>query len=270
MPWYKPSKRFVKQVGRQMYNATGYKNPIKKGKLSSSRMISNASKLVKDVAVLKSMINAEKKRFEVNLNTPNAIGQVNGNSSGHWLLDFTPNISQGVGYNQKNGNSFKWHSSFLDFQFTQQANTITAMKIKIELVQVIGQAKSTISSVMGEYIEPTSFLSSTVYDIHSPRDPDYFKNFRVLKTKYVTLPVDNIGAQTTLKRVKMGIKYKDHHVRTNNNDPTITNGQVFILITTDSGNCSASTTSTITGIPINGVNTGATFLAEFTHYYYDN
>lgn len=263
-------KRYVKRIGRKAYKATGYQNPMKKGKLSSSRILRQVPKVMKDVMALKAMVNAEKKRFEVNLNTPNQIGQVNGNLSGHWLMDFTPNIAQGVGFNQKNGNSFKWHSSFLDFQFTQQANTITAMTIKIQLVQVIGQAKATISTVMGEFVEPTSFMSSTVYDINSPRDPDFFKNFKVLMTRYVKIPVDQIGNQTTLKRVKMGIKYKNLHVRTNNNDPTITNGQVFILITADSGNSSSSTASTISGIPINGINTGATFLAEFTHYYYDN
>lgn len=263
-------KRYTKRFGRMAYKATGYKNPMKKGKLSSSRLLKQVPRVLKDVMALKSMVNAEKKRFEQNLNSGNPIGQVNGNSSGHWLLDLTPNIQQGDGYNQKNGNSYKWHSSFLDFQFQQQTATNGALRIKIQLIKVVGQALSTVSDIMGKFIEPTSFTSGIVYDINSPRDPDYFKNYIVLKTKYVYLPADNLNGQLSMKRVKMGIKYKNHHVRTNNNDPTITMGQVLILITADRGNCSSTTASTITGIPDGTINSGASFLGEFTHYYYDN
>jgi len=263
-------KRYTKRLGRMAYKATGYKNPMKKGKLSSSRLLKQVPRVLKDVMALKTMVNAEKKRFLQNLNTGNLVAQVNGNSSGHWLLDLTPNISQGNGYNQKNGNSFKWHSSFLDFQFQQQSATNGALRIKIQLIKVVGQALSTVSDIMGKYILPTNFTSGTVYDINSPRNPDYFKNYIVLKTKYVSLPADNLSGQLSIKRVKMGIKYKNHHVRTNGNDPTITMGQVLLLITSDRGNCSTTTTSTITGIPDGTINSGAIFLAEFTHYYYDN
>ena len=75
--------------------------------------------------------------------------------------------------------------------------------------------------------------------------------------------MDNVIGQLNLKRVKMGIKLRNHHVRTNNNDPTITMGQVFMIITADNGNTNTSTTSTITGIPNAGALTGATFLAVF-------
>jgi hypothetical protein len=253
----KVAKKVGRAVKRRYFQGKGYSNP-------------KIGQMVKDISVLKSMVNAEKKRLEVPISTGQLVGQVNAANSGHWIADLTPNVTQGSGYNQKTGNSFKWHSSFLDFQFQQQTSVSSPIRLKIEIVKVVGLPYTTVSDILGKYIEPTSFTSGTIYDIHSPRDPDYYKNFIVLKRKFVYLPMDNTSGQLMLKRVKMGIKYKNHHVRTNNNDPTITMGQVFMLITADNGNCNGSTVSTITGIPNAGTNTGATFLGEFTHYYYDN
>lgn len=261
---------YVKRLGRFAYKATGYKNPMKKGKLSSSRITKQIPRMLKDVSMLKAMVNAEKKRLEVNINTSQPVGQVNAAVSGHWLTDLTPNVPQGVGVSQKTGNSFKWHSSFLDFQFQQQSNVGSPLTLKIEIVKVVGLPYTNVSDILGKYIESTAFTTGTVYDINSPRDPDYFKNFVLLKRKYVKLPMDNISGQLVLKRVKLGLKLKNHHVRTNNNDPTFSMGQVFMLITADNGNANASTASTILGIPNNAANTGVTFLAEFTHYFYDN
>lgn len=262
MPFKKYAKKVAKKVGRvvkkRYFKGKGYRQP-------------NIAQMVKDVSVLKGMLNAEKKRLEVTIGL-NAVSQVNFNASGHWLYDLTPQPVQGDGFNQKNGNSIKWHSSYMDFQFVPQLSMINSNRIKIEIVKVVGLPYSNVSDILNKYIEPTSFIGGTVYDIHSPRDPDYFKNFVVLKRSYVSFKEDSLSGQLMMKRIQLGLKLKNHHVRTNNNDPTITMGQVFMIITAENGNhnATAGNTSTLTGVPITGVTTGIEFRAEFTHYYYDN
>lgn len=264
-----------KKLGRMAYKAAGYKNPMKKGKLSSSRVVKQVPKLVRDVTRLASMVNAEKKRYVQASSTDNFIAQLNGNSSGHFLLDVTPNISQGVGYNQKTGNSFKWHSFHSDLQFTSQGSCISGIKCRIQLIQIVGQPLTTVSDMMGKYIIQNQFIYNgaslaTIYDSNSPRDPDYFKNYRVLKTKYVYLKNDDITGETAVKQLSLGLKLKNFHVRTNDNDPTLSMGQIVMLVTADRGNLSGGTTSTLSGVPIQGTSTGCTFRFINTSYFYDN
>nr|UOF76869.1 capsid protein [Cressdnaviricota sp.] len=264
------SKKNIRNAGRYVYKKTGYKNPMKKGVLSSSRILKQLPKLATDVLRLKSMVNAEKKRLEVNPTSTFNVAQVNGNNSGHFLIDLTPNVSQGIGFNNKIGNSIKWHSSFLDMQFSTQNANISGQTLKIEIVKVVGQPFTTVSDVLGRYIEPTAFIGGgTIYDLHSPRDPDYFKNYVVLHRRYVKIPEDSISSQMQVKRIQIGLKLKNHHVRTNDNDPTLTMGQVFMIITADQGNFSTSTASTL-AVPTQAVSTGVDIRYQFVHYFYDN
>jgi hypothetical protein len=203
------------------------------------------------------------------------VAQLNGNASGHWLIDITPTPSQGVGFENKTGNQFKLTGSHYDFQFEGQSNTTSGIKIKIEIIQVVGQPYSTVSDIMGRYITNTKFVRTSggavanVYDMNSDRDQDYFTNFRVLKRKFVYLKNDDLTGEVVVNRVKFGMKYKNFHVRTNDNDPNLSRGQILMLITADRGNISA-TPSTNTGIPVAGAFTGASFQYENIHYFVDN
>lgn len=266
MNYYNKSKKY----SRMFYKATGYKNPMKKGKLSSTRITRQLPKLARDINILKSIINSEKKRLTLSNRDMN-IGQLaNATGSGHWLIDMTPNPSQGLGYQNKIGSSIKLHSTHFDFQFTGQTSTISAIKLKIEVIKVEGLPYSNVQDIMGKYILPNNFLTGgSIYDVSSARDPDYFKNFRVLKRRYITLPADQMTGDVPLRQVSMGLKYKNHHVRNNDNDPTLSQGQILILITADRGNA-GSVLSTVGGAAITTPNTGVRFGYDITHYFYDN
>lgn len=226
--------------------------------------------IVKDISVLKGMMNAEKKRFEVSI-VNGSVGQVDGTASGHYLYDMTPVISQGVGFNQRTGNSVKLSSLFMDFQFISQVNQSADVFIKIELIKIVGQPFSLVSDIFQKYIEPTSFVSgANIYDINSPRDPDFFKNYKVMAKKIVKVPADTISGQTAIKRVKMGLTKMEHHIRWDNNDPTVSMGQFILLLTADRGNKNSSTVSAVGGVPDIAVNTGVAMRSEFTYYFYDN
>ena len=128
-----PRNSIIRKFGRKVYKATGYKNPYKKGNFMTSRAIKQVPKLAQDVSRIMGMLNTEKKRvIQVNSATQ-SVGQVNINNSGHWLLDITPNPSQGVGYDNKTGNSIKVVGSHFDFQFFSQVNCSNGCKIKIQV-----------------------------------------------------------------------------------------------------------------------------------------
>lgn len=262
---YKKVKRIVRRYAQKAGSAL--KKRYFKGKgYSRPKLV----QIAKDVSMLKGMMNAEKKRFEVSI-TDGSVGQVNATASGHYLYDMTPVLSQGVGFNQRTGNSVKLTSLYCDFQFIGQVNQVGPTRVKIELVKVVGQPFSTVSSILGKYIEPTSFVTgANVYDLNSPRDPDFFKNYIVMKRRYVTLQSDSISGQTMIKRIKFGLTKMEHHIRYDNNLPDVSMGQFFLIITADRGNVNSATISTVGGVPDIAVNTGVAFRSEFTYYYYDN
>lgn len=259
-----------RKLARKVYKATGYQNPMKKGKLSSSRVMKQIPRMLTDLSMLKAMVNAEKKRI-ITSSTNQLVAQVSGAAgSGHYIVDVTPNPTQGAGFNQKSGSSIKWHSSHYDFQVIGQASCVAGVTLKMEWVQVTGLPYSTLNDIFGKYILANQFISGgATYDINSNRDPDYFKNFKVLKKQYVTLRPDVITGDVPVKQLSLGLKLKNHHVRNNDNDPTLSMGQVFLLITANTGNW-GSVASTLTGVSNATPLTGASFSYIRTDYFYDN
>ena len=159
-------------------------------------------------------------------------------------------------------------SAHYDFQFFGQTSNVSGMRIKMEWIQVIGQPFSAVTDILGKYIVTNTFLSGSIYDINSNRNPDYFKNYRVVRRKYVKLEPDSISGEINFRQVSVGLKLS-LHIRSSLNDPTLSNGQLLLLITADRGN-KGSTTSSITGIAEAAANTGANFNYTFTSYFVDN
>ena len=56
-------------------------------------------RIARDVAYLKSMINAEKKHLRTDVENV-VMGQVNGNSNGYYVVDVSPAPSQGTGFQE--------------------------------------------------------------------------------------------------------------------------------------------------------------------------
>lgn len=258
-------RKYAKNTSRFVYKTTGMTNPIKKGKVSTSR-------LIKDVAILKGIINSEKFRVEAQPCDQQGVGQVNQNGSGHYVADFTPVPSQGDGYNNRQGNSIRWKSSHYSFFFQRQSASVGPVKLKIQLIKVIGEAYTTPSSILGRFIEPNRWIAGgTIYDTASDRKPEYFKQYRVLRTvniSFPALPVTGTGGATQ-KIVNFGLKLKNHHVKWNNNSNTLADGQVICLVTCDTGNM-AGAASTLDSIANTAASTGILMSCNKVDYYYDN
>lgn len=253
-------KKTLRKVGRKIYKATGLKNPIKKGKLSSSR-------LIKDVQMLKKMINAEKKRITTGVNNQ-FVGQVNGNSSGMYIYDITPYPSQGITAETRNGASIKWTSSYLQLQFIHMSATQSTIKGKIYIIKSKDIVNA--STIQQQFFMPSPFITSTsIYDYNSAREQDYFKDYIVHRTRNFTVKCDQISGQTVQTVVKMPMKF-GHHCKYNDNTNVLTSGQVFMVIVCDSGNIATAATSTVGNISNTAPNTGLNLCWSITNYFVDN
>lgn len=267
---YSRASKYIKPIGRQIYKRTGLVNPIKKGNVSLTRVI-------KDVNILKSVVNAEKKRFHVTTSSAQQFGQVGGNASGHYIADITPLVPQGSGNAQRNGSSIKPHSMYAEFQMFHQPSTVAKQKIVIEVFRVLGIPLSSMTTAAGQIFNPNQFVYNQnasnpyIIDLQSSRDQDYFKDFQLLARKTITLDPDQFTGQSVVKYVKLGMKFKNEfHIKYNDDTTTPTSGQIIMTIRCDNGNANGSTASTLTGIPITSVNTGVYMNYDITYYYYDN
>lgn len=263
--------RVVRKAGRYAYKKTGLKNPIKKGRLSSARLYKNASKIAQigaEVAVLRGMMNAEKKRWLNGVNNT-AVGQVNGNTSGAYTSDITPVMSQGVTYNTRNGSSIKWTSAYLQLQFIHQAATQSTIKGSIYIIKV-KNAIIPSATLLSNFFNPSPFITSTtIYDDNCTRNQDYFKDFVVLKRKKFYVACDKISGQPNQTTIKMPLKL-GHHVKFSGDTNTLTDGQVWMLIVTDNGNMNSATASSVGNISNTAVNTGLNLCWNIVDYYVDN
>lgn len=230
------------------------------------------SQIAKDVMILKSLVNVEKKFIESNVVrfTDAPLGQVTSlNSTGMYAKDITPLPTQGIGQNQRTGNEWKIVSLCLKGQVRQQGNNITEMKVKIYIVRSIGPTVD----VNGAIIQGAQFLSvnpiSQVIDYNSTRNVDFFKNYRVMKVIHITLPADQTSDTKGYKDFQYITKLSHHVKMSQDSNTQIANGQIMLIAVADSGNTSA-TASNLSYIPVATATSGANLSFYTKAYYVDN
>ena len=270
------ARKFVKRARKGLVRRAG--TAVKKRYTSKSGG-ARYGRMVKDVARVVSMVNAEKKY----ISTPVAsfsVGQVDTNASGARQFDITPLMGQGTDVSTRNGNSIKICSSFFQFQVQQQSSTVTTpIRLRVELWLAKGVPLGAISSggttaPMTDLYEPSLF--SGVIDMTSTRNPDHFQDYRLIASRNCYLPGDQVaGGDVQAKTFTMPIKWnrgKGHHVRyngTSGSSADIGNGQIFMIFRTDIGNKNATTAST-KDVPLTATNTGVLIKMGYKHWFYDN
>lgn len=230
------------------------------------------TQIAKDVMILKSLVNVEKKFIESNVvRFPDApLGQVTTlNETGMYAKDITPLPTQGIGQNQRTGNEWKMVSLCLKGQVRQQGNNTTEMKVKIFIIKTNGPTVD----VQGAIVTGQQFLSvnpiSQVIDYNSTRNVDFFKNYRVMKVINITLPADQTSDVKGYKDFQYITKLS-HHVKMNKDSNTvIANGQIILIAVADSGN-TATVTSNLSYIPVATASSGANLSFYTKSYYVDN
>lgn len=276
-------RRVAKRVAKKAYRAV--KRAAKKRYVTKTGKGLRVGRIIKDVAMLKKMVNAEKKNLQYKsvASSPPSVAQVNGNASGHYILDITPVPSEGSASFQRNGVSIKWHSSYLEFMFQKNVSGGQAQTFIIEVWKINNQPYTQTQLQNGTFIsdlfEPNGYVTTSaggsvnIYDMVASRDQDTFKNFKRVGYKRVYFPMTQVSGMPMNKLVKMPLKF-GHHVKfqgyQTGDTNIVTSGQVILTIRADNGNMSTSTACTNLGVPVTAVNTGALFQWSHTHYYYDN
>lgn len=261
-------KKVMKKVARKArgYAIKRYFNKGYKPKIGT---------IAKDVMTLKKLINTEKKTSVIAGNGQ-AVGQLNGNASGYYITDVTPVPTAGVGESQRIGTSIKLMSSHMQFQMISQSASINRTKFKVIFLQNKGEPITNLNTWADSILKPNNFVTgtATVRDYNSSWEPNTFGNFRILRTKYISIAPDSISNEVNIKTFNIGMKWnkgKGMHIRYNSGGNTPSHQQIFMLVLADTGNCSQTTATTGTfGIAQTAINTGYTFNFYARHYYIDN
>jgi len=240
------------------------------------------AKMAKDIMYLKSVLNPEKKRFEVATGSVNPVGQVNGivgsYSDGRYFYDCTPNPAQGVTSTTRNGASIKLHSTMWHFQFVQEASAVSDIKLCVEVFQIKGEPYSGFTFYNERYnvnpfIRDTVSGTTTIRDYNSQLNPDNYMKGKCIARRIVRIKADPTSAAKMITDLKLPIKYnggQGHHVRYNKDTTDVESGQLYLVIRADRGNIGTTAIANLSGVPDVAPQTGISMLWNRVDYFYDN
>ena len=258
-----PLKKIYKK-----YKKGGFRKVAKYGakKVYSRYARGGIARVVSDVARLKSLVNVEKKYIDQGYDQ--LVGQCNGNISATTALDITPIPTQGVGVNQRTGQSIKMTSMTVYISINMQSAQTIPCKIRFEIYKIIGNPQTSLTNVVTECYDVNPI--TTIVDFLSVRDPNFYSDFKKVATKTVSFPPAQYSGNTLRqKTVRFNIKI-NHHVRFNNSTTTLTDGQLVLMAFAEAGNVSTATQSTLPYVYSNLINTGFAYQLSNRYYYVDN
>lgn len=230
-------RKTIKSVAKRVY-AKG-KRAFKKRYVK--RGGPNVANIYKDVMMLKSLVNVEKKRFDTTSAGPLTIGQTAGvGVSGGVCVNVSPAIAEGITGSTRNGLSFKIVSCCLDMYFNQSVNATNAVKIKWYMIMKKDNGVDTTNAqAYAQFLEPNPF--SNVIDYHSSRDPEFFTAYRVMKSGVVNLQQDSITSQIAYAQRKIPLKLNFHQKFNSDVSTITTKNKVFMIFVLDTGDAVALT-----------------------------
>lgn len=166
--------------------------------------------IAKDVATLKEIVNAEKKRIDEPNELAYEIAQTGTglNSSGFMVKRNLFEVPIGTGHREKNGNSIKAHSYHLDFRANAMA-TVQSLRLKVFLVCAKEpQNLTTSDDIISKLFLPSAFGNK--YDIQSPRNYENMNDFRIIASKSIYLKGDTEPNQTDSRIFSLGGRLNFH------------------------------------------------------------
>jgi hypothetical protein len=260
---YQRFKKYVKRTTRKVARVAR-RRYAPKGKV-------NYNKIVKDVKFLKAVLNPEQKRHHFQIASVSQVGQCTSNVSGQTLdanyyTDIVPYITQGTSYSTRNGSSIKLNTLDMKFQFYQQANTFTQVRLKLMLVRPKIFVATT--SPFPNFLEPAPLTG--LRDFHARRNWDHTQDFKVLMTKYITVPGGATANQVIVKDYNLFFRFKNTHIKYDGSTTTVDSPNIYLMIVADTGNISSAYGPSSTYLSQTGLLTGVNFFWEGRYTFYDN
>lgn len=236
-------KTFRKYAGKARKAVVGAvkKRYAPKGKINYAKIANDAAKLVK-------LMNVEKKY------QTNTVQSRTTSSTGADIYDCTPVIAQGLGGENRTGNSVKLVSARMDIQIKTQSAVTNAIKYKYWLICKPDGVYSSLSTVIGQFLDPNVF--SSAIDYHSQRDPEFFKSYRVICTGQGTIAPEQLSAQQGIAQFHRNLKLSHHLKYDNNSFTSTTQNAMFLVMVADTGD--------------SALNTGLVYDTSIRYWYVDN
>ena len=266
--------KWVKKKSAQATKAVGKRYGISYGRKGVQFKKNTMSKLAKDVMMIKSQLNVEKKFVDTGEIIKGGVGQVDVNSQGYLTLDLTPIIPQGVDEGQRVGNSLKLTGMVLKMNCAKQIGAGGPRRLKVYMVRSTDPSL-TINDVADKILDVNPLTG--VRDYHSNLDYTQLKDGRlkVVRTTniYLGSNYDNStntpAAEAATAAKTIALKLNDV-MRFENNAATFPENVRYIaVIVADNGNRSA-TTSTLLTIFSPEANSGCLVNAHVRTWYVDN
>ena len=124
-------KKAYMKAKKKAYGSKGVK-----GRYVRPGFTKGMGNLIKDVEMIKSRLNVEKKHKDRDVVTYE-VGQVSANTDGVFFADVTPNISQGTDSDERIGNSLKLTGMTLPMSFVGQSLCLGDRKFRVSLLKVM-------------------------------------------------------------------------------------------------------------------------------------
>lgn len=230
------------------------------------------NKLQKDLRLIKSALNTEKKYAEKQ--EVFTVGQVNGQASAQHALNLLPPIGNGTsGIGQRVGNSIKVTGISVKFQVIAQDANFRVSEGKFRFI--IFEDKDNVRTSQAGLTEMYDNNQITgLLDFNSERNLATFKNFRILCNKVFKIPDGNDTGNATHHQPVFFSRHfalkMNHHVKYEPGTTDQLSGRLHYAVICDHGNTSTSVVSNNTNIPITQINSGYNMNLVIRTWYVDN
>lgn len=258
----------IKKYVKKGTKAVGKRYGISYGRRGLRMSKSSLSRIDRDVQMIKSRLNVEKKFIEGTI-TDGLVAQCNVLAPGYFTSTLTPLISQGDTENQRNGSSVKLTGLHLQLQLVGQTNTVTRRRFK---ACIVSSTESSVTNVINDLWDANPLTGFR----------DYYSNLnysnqkrahKIERTVYFSTGNSGADAQAGAPWAPKCVKKISHkfdaltRFEGTSNQPKDMN--YFLIIFCDTGN-SGSSTSGNSGVMIPELFTGMNLQEYFRWWYVDN
>lgn len=271
-----PQKKFIpkKKESKWKTRARRARTALK----TSAQIATDVAKLSASVAYLGSRLNVEKKYKDRDIISGH-FGQVNNDANGIYMIDVTPDISQGTGGATRIGNSLKLTGLSMPIQFDGMAKTVSARKIRVMLFSVRSADNGVnATECINDYFDVNPI--NGIIDMNSPRAYRKHTNdgVKLIRSKTYTLPKvpavdfaedDSVNEEEKSSfMAKFNVKLNDV-LRYNANGDTLPDGQrYFMFFLADKGNVGSAYSNL--DVPVKSTLSGVGFKLAQRAWWVDN
>jgi len=272
MTFFSRAKKTVKRGARAATKATGKRYGVSYGRQGLKMSKSSVSRIAKDVMMIKSRLNVEKKS-KTGLVQLGTVAQMNQNTFGFVTHDLTPLWTQGVGEDQRVGNSLKLSGYNMKIQLRGMTSCYTSRRMKLMIIKTT-DTTTPLANIVNDILDPNPLTG--IIDYHSQWD--YADNKRVHKvirtvpmylSKQSVVPGSGNDTFAAINDYNISLKLQDV-IRFENNLVSSPNDcRYFVVILCDTGN-RAGSASTNPGCMVPAANSGVEYQFHDKFWYVDN